>query len=493
MFSKSLVLKYGVFIPVLLALLILSIGINKPFVGHHDFTNAFDGVIARNYLEVGVLELKFGQSSTLLTTNYTGRISYFTHYLPGLPFLIYLSFLLFGVYEWSERLVPITFSLIGVVSLFLICKGVWDIKVAFLASFFYIFNPMFIYFGKMAVPEPLVLGMSLLSIYYFLNWFESNYEKDFRKLILSLFIGGLVGWPICYLGILFVVYGLLLRRFNKRLFIPGLVLFFTILLQLLHAFILTGSFLGGGIMIAIFTRSLGGNLSFGGTDFSLISYLKQEISILQAYYTRILLIFSVLGSIIIIRKAIGKEFALLILLFLFGFGHLVLFSRYVFIHDFLNIYLLPFLSITGSIGVLTLINKLESFKFNSILSTIILFLVIALFGLERLSFTKALLLTDMNRPGLEMAKVLNKYQKEGREAVIISPRFESFFGVFANFYSKFPYDVSSEEILKDDDNLRKYKYLVFIDEDISDKLFFEKFKIGKNHEKINDVTIIFNK
>ena len=76
--------------------------------------------------------------------------------------------------------------------------------------------------------------------------------------------------------------------------------------------------------------------------------------------------------------------------------------------------------------------------------------VVSIFITERIEFTKALLKSDMNKPGKEMAEILNSLQPKDNEAAIVSPRFASFYQMFTDFYSYHPYAILNEKELKDD-------------------------------------------
>lgn len=107
-------------------------------MGFHDFNNVQYGTMAKNYNQYGIWQLKFGQVMGKIHGNVSDNKSFYTSYLPLLPLMIAGSFSIFGVHEWSERLIPLIFSIVGIVGLFLLCKKLWGPKAAFLASFFYI-------------------------------------------------------------------------------------------------------------------------------------------------------------------------------------------------------------------------------------------------------------------------------------------------------------------------------------------------------------------
>jgi hypothetical protein len=484
---RNLFQKYLIFLPILLAIFVLSTDINKPFVGHHDFMSVFEGMIARNFVEHGFWQLKFGGVTNLISSP-NDNLSYSTHHPQFNPILIAISFSIFGVTEWAARLVPIIFSLIGVSSLFLITSKIWNLKIAIYASFFYIFNPMFIYFGKVPSLEVAIISLSLLAFYLYLKWIENKSRIYLYLFLSSIFIGGLIDWTMGYgvLGIL--LFSLITRNFKKHLLLAPIFFLLTVFILIIHNYILTSQILSDEILKTIKFRLFDSNVSFGGTEYSLFNYINQEISLIQAYFTRVMIFFSFIYLILDFRKHTLTQRAVIISILIFGSTHLVFFSRYVFIHDYLNFFLLPFFAITAALG-LNLIVTILSKKINKVVVLGFIGLIFLLLIRERIDFTKALLRTNMNKAGLEMAQLLNSLQSKPREAIIISPRFASFYEIFINFYSDFPYSIGNERDLQGKEH--NFKYIITLDQDIEDKTYYQSLIQKYRFERNKDITIIY--
>src|SRR3989344_4154692 len=446
---------------------------------------------ARNYLKYGLWTLKFGAVSSHVQGPVEELRSFTTSYLPFLSILISVSFSIFGIVEWAERLVPALFTSIGALAFFLICKKLWNQKVALMASIFYILNPMFIYFGKLPAPDIPVLSMMIISFYLYIKWLEKGRNLLFYLLNASLFIGGLFGWTIIYFGPLIILHSLIVKKFNFKLFVPLLITLFIIFLQLFHTFILTGSFLTSGQLSLIKFRLIEKNFSFGGIEFTLINYIKQELSWFQAYFTRIMLTLSSIYIIFNLNKRFNLQKASLLFFLGLGVAHPIVFSRYVFVHDFLNIYILPFLAISAALGLLIIANIAKKIAINRLLIFALLLIILTTFIFERIKFTKALLDTKMNKPGKEVAIILNELQRKDNETVIVSTRFKEFYEVFINFYSDYSYAVTSEESLMDELQNNKYKYVITIDEDIADNDLYNSLIKKYMHDKRGVYTLIF--
>lgn len=489
------------FIPILfilfVAFFLLSINLNKPFVGIHDFNGAQIGNAARNYLKFGVWDLRFGQIITQFNGDPTRTTSFYTSYLPLLPLLVALSFNIFGVSEVAERMVPIIFSLIGVLSFYLIVGRVWNKRAAFFACIFYIFTPMFIYYGKMPVFDIPILGMSLLSFYLYLKWLNKPVNKHLILLCISLFFGGLFGWIIVYLGPLFVLHSFLNHKLRWKIVLPLTTLISVPVLQLFHNYILVGGLFSGPMFDSLKNRLTEKNLNFGGSSFSFKTYFFHEVSIFQSFFTRILLVISGVTvlttmSIFLKQRKVDLKNSTLLTFLLLGLAHPLIFSKVVFIHEYENIYILPFLALAGGVFISNLIE--QSFKFRKYgrLVCIPVTVILLVFIIEKYQFSKALLDSKMNTPGFEMAQVINSLQSRGGEVMIISPRFNAFYGIFANFYSKYHFGFTSEQDLKEGDVMDRYKYIIFLEEDVVDRNFIDKLITGYKTDKKEDYTIIYS-
>lgn len=488
MFLKSIKVSFLPLIPTAFALIIFIPNISKPFSGIHDFNGVQYGTMAKNYLKYGFVKLKFGQASGHINNIETYK-SFYTSYLPFLPMMIALSYSIFGIAEWSTRIVPVVFSVLGVLYMFLIVKRLWGRRAAFFASFFYIGNPMFIYFGMMPVVDTLTLSLMIVTFYYYLDWITSLKKRSFLFLCLSVFVGGLISWIIIYIFPLLLLHSFLIGKFNKRIFVIAMIILFTVSLQMLHTYILVGDILKSA-MFETFKKRIGEqNLNFGGEAFSFSVYFRKELTILQAFITRTLIGLSMIGMVltIFVKKNIQKTtlFSFLLL----GIWHPLFFSRAVFIHEYHNIYFLPFLATAGAIVLVKLEESLLKVRANKSIASSLILVVFLMFITERITFTKSLLSSSMNIEGKKMAQVLNSVQNRDFEAVILSPRFTSFFGLFADYYTDYKYDTMEESDFQREKT--GFKYAIFIDEDIKDQTFYNFMISKKRFFRIDDKTVVY--
>ena len=381
-------------IPLLLffgAILLLSYQITKPFIGHHDFNNAFYANMARNLVRYGPLTTKLGQVTNIGPAT-PSQFTFHTHHPPLMIWLLAISYSVFKVTEFATRLVPIVFSALTVAVLFSLLKRVFNLRIAIVSCVFWITTPIFSYFGKMAIHEVLVLFFFVVSLLcYYRNWS--------RGLIVSCVLWCLSGWPAFYIPVVIIFIDVLSKKalFNRRLLwllvIP--VVIFLILLG--HNYVLTGDAFGGGLINALFFRTA--SVPIG-------DYVRKELGWLMAYYSKPLMVGTVLGIMMVIFSKDRKHMAFFLGILIYAAMYLIVFRSSAYRHDYLIYYFLPFVTVAAGYFVSRL-NKLL---------IIVCFLAPVLFSFQ---FTKALLESDYMREGLSAGKLI-EITVGKNESVIVS-------------------------------------------------------------------------
>ena len=389
-----MIAKFSWLIILILLALILTDHLAKPFIGHHDWNGVFYSQIARNYLRFGLLETKLGQL--------TGPNSFYTHYPPLFPLTLAAAFKVFGISDLVSRLVPVGLTIAGLLVLYRISSSWVVIAVAL--------TPMLRYFGQMPSQEPLIIFLTLVSFYFFR-------KKNRAGFYLTVILNGLSGWA----GYFFYP---LLFFLNRRWAIKAcLLLVMTFFLHLLHVYILTGSFSGGGIFDALLLR-LGFFPMLGKTEpelagqFTWLAYLIKEARMLTVYYTFTLLSLAALGLLFCRDK--------ITLIFLaWGLSYPLIFSNVVFVHEYFNVFFWPFLA-------LSLVNLINRIKLKPAL---ILIIFLAIF-LERDKFYQALVKTKAFEPGYQLGLEINRLIPFGQTYTVVNSReFIESQNLFIDYYS----------------------------------------------------------
>lgn len=326
--------NYLIFLLIIAASLLLSYNISKPYWGHHDWSGAYWGTVARNYVRYGYFSTKLAMVENIGPAQ-PGNFQYTFHYSPLFPLLWSAIMFLFGTSEAASR---ISMSLISFITLFVfyqIVKPLCSKGVAFSTVVFWISNPMFVYFAKMPVHEIPVLLFMINAIYFFL-------KKYYYLSVFLIILAELTTWPGYFIVPALSIYWWINKEkyYSKRqiagLWIISVLVFLSLLI---HDFLLTGSFFGGGLKEIFFFRV---------HSVALIPYLSQLVRWSITYYTPVLLSLS-LFSLIVLRKT--KIWSVLVLLFVMAVIYPIVFRDASYRHDYLLIYFLPFLSFASALGL----------------------------------------------------------------------------------------------------------------------------------------------
>jgi len=485
---KNLFFCWEIFILLLLAGFIFTKDVKKPFYGHHDWNGVQYANIARNFVRYGFLNTKLGQieSSGLIKKDNNNNYiyNYNTHHPSLLPILISFSFKIFGIHEWPARLVSIFFSLGTILGLYFLGRFLFSRTIGFFIAVFATVPSMMVYFGKMPVHEPLILCWSVWSIYFYTLWIKTKKNKFFTLLLIFTFLNGITGWPGYFLYPIITLHavtpGVALRLSNgsprgwkawRKTLWPWFILAITFSLHLIQTYILTGSVTGGGLL-EIFLKRINQEtdpVQAAIIGFSWKKYLIQEARWLTIYFTRPLVIVGLLVLLIFLfkirpwrRQRLDLSKSTILLTLLFALSYPLVFSNAVFIHDYLNIYFLPFFVLSTG-WVIFRIEKLFPAKIVFLLS-LLLFIFIAT---ERKDFVKALQKSSMHKIGYDLGLAV-KQRTNFDEAVLISaPQFAAHFSKFVYFYADRKvgfWEGGVEEFQKEKENLaEKYKYLITVD------------------------------
>ncbi len=200
-----------IFFLLTLAIAIRIYNINSPIIGIHSWRQSDTAAIARNFYENGFNlfypQIDWGGNSP----------GYCETEFPIYSFIVALIYKVFGVSEFWGRFLSIICFLVSLYFLYKFVINILDKKVAFWSGLFFLILPLNIYYSRTFQPESMLLMCSILGIYYFNNWLES---EKWQYLTLS---GGFVALaclikvlPIIYLGI--PLFYLAWTKFGIRVF-----------------------------------------------------------------------------------------------------------------------------------------------------------------------------------------------------------------------------------------------------------------------------------
>ena len=196
---------------IVLAITIRIYNINSPIIGIHSWRQSDTAAMSRNFYENGFNffypQIDWGGNSP----------GYCETEFPIYSFIVALVYRLFGVSEFWGRLLSIIFFLVALYFLYKLLLKLLDKKIAFWSCLFFVMLPLNTYYSRTFQPESMLLMCSVIGIYYFTNWLDSQKLQD---LILSGTFVALASLikvlPIIYLGI--PLFYLAWTKFGIRVF-----------------------------------------------------------------------------------------------------------------------------------------------------------------------------------------------------------------------------------------------------------------------------------
>lgn len=420
-----------------LSFLVLQSNSSKPFVGIHDWNGARYGNIAKNYLIYGA-ETKLGQVEYL---KLDGTFQYYTRYPPLLPLSIAASYKAFGVSEWSTRIVPIIYTSLMLMAVFLAGSILWNLRVGLFASLFLLATPMIRYFGKNPVHEPMVGAFALLVFLGLALLLNGKKGTAAWALVFGgSILAALSGW-----GGYFVVPAVLLvflhLKIRKAIYFAYLAVMAVLFLG--HfAFVnfLTGSFLGGGLGETFLYRS-----GQEAREYTFLEFFSQVRLWATTLFTVSLLAFSAL-FVFVAKNQRNDRLVFLLGLLIFGSFYPLIFSNATYIHNYFIFNLAPFLGLLAAVAV-------------DRRSLPILILILLIVAFERNSLFLALEKSDQDSFAYEVAKAIRENTSPG-DKVAITP------ASFANSAEKFIFFYSDRKVYFDDYPDERFHKTVIVDEEL---------------------------
>jgi 4-amino-4-deoxy-L-arabinose transferase-like glycosyltransferase len=194
----------------LLGLAVRLVQIGEPLIDKQAWRQTDTAAVARNYYEEGY-DLFWPRIDWRGTTP-----GYVEMNFPLYPYLVAgLYSLADGAYEWLGRLFSALCSVTTAVLLYWLAKRLFaDELTGILAAFFFLFSPLNIYFGRVFMPEPLMLLLSVAALLCFDRWAESGRHLDGFLAVISAALCFMVKIPTLYLG--FALVALSLDRWGVR-------------------------------------------------------------------------------------------------------------------------------------------------------------------------------------------------------------------------------------------------------------------------------------
>jgi 4-amino-4-deoxy-L-arabinose transferase-like glycosyltransferase len=213
---------------IFLGLLLRLIDIARPFSGLGKWNEGHYAMTALNYFNYGIF-LPMNEYGLDLTTG------------PLFSWLIYLSFIIFGVHEWAARLPSLFFGILSLILVYYIALRLYNEKVALTATFIAAVSPGIAYFSRNVQLESMFTAFTLAALLFMIYYKDTNDTSWLVASAIYLSIAILTKYPaiLAYPALLFVwlKYGDIKndRREWKRLILYIFLSLFPALLWLLNA------------------------------------------------------------------------------------------------------------------------------------------------------------------------------------------------------------------------------------------------------------------
>ena len=234
-------------------------------------------------------------------------------------------------------------------------------------------------------PDALAIFFISGTIYFYVKWLKYEKKKFFFFLILMFVAGTIVDWSVNFVVPVIILHSFFFhKKINRKILltIPIAILMFS--LNIFHIFLVSGN-LGLSDLYKIMLFRLNLSEESKGYGITLTGLLQHFYRDFNYFYTPVLFFLFVLFLLFFIknaRKVMRKEI-LIILTFLSMLSYLFIFSNIYWIHDFLILFILPAIPISGAI----MVEKIKNTKIFKGLPKIFSYIVIGILLLTFLIYS----------------------------------------------------------------------------------------------------------
>lgn len=316
-----------------------SVGINRPFLRHHESEGTQCGKHARNYLKFG---LSFSRGAILDVSGPTlsaydePRDYLYPNHPPSSVLLMAGAFAVFGIREAVLRAVLIVFS-VGAVFLFeRLARRRLPWPWSGISTAIFALNPMFLYFSVVTVQQVITLVFILAALVAYDRWLDGGGRLAYAALVAAIVLACLTDWPGYYVAPAIVLSHFLGRRDRRG---PAAALLGVNVL-VFGLYVLYLAWTGGDAPHKLFEAGLSRS-SLRMPPMS--AYVAGEARELALYFTVPLVVLAIAGL------WIKRDVYLASLLFL-GADEIA-FAQVAGEHDYYSYYLVVFMALAGAEGL----------------------------------------------------------------------------------------------------------------------------------------------
>lgn len=265
------------------------------------------------------------------------------HHPPLLGLTVAASFLIFGYHYWSERLVPIVYTLGALILFYLLMYLLFDPLVATFSAALFATFPITAYYGRDVAHEAPTLFWILGMLVCYALWMRTAQRRWLVALAVCVGVGAYYGWPMIYFAcILFVVETLRRRRLHLGLLAATVGVALAMFALIVYQIYLAADGSLWTLQAVIFTRS-GGSVAGGDTLLGWLGHLmdsnKGDFGAWTWGAAPLAIGFLIARSR---REGLSPRLVAIVALGLGGVAHIAIWREAAYIHEYWQFYLIPF-------------------------------------------------------------------------------------------------------------------------------------------------------
>ena len=324
-------------VPLLVGAALLCINIAEPWTGSYDANGALFSTAARNTLRYGLVTTRGGQVVN------AGRLApdqfrFYAHHPPGISLTVAGSFAVFGVHEWSARLVPIACTLGAAALLYLVATELAGAWAGFFATLVFVVQPMVAFYGRMPDHEAPAAFFALALVACYLRWQRTERKAWLVAMCAAAFVGLWYAWVVFVVPWLLLGHHLLTTRRGWRwMLLPAGAAVLGFLSVLGHIAWIEGGLAGLWGALGHRLGAQAGDRAAEGT-FGLGGFVARQAAYWWTCFSGVSLAACVAWALGLGRRS-RSEALLVIALLLFGLFNVVAFKQGAFVHIYYQFYL----------------------------------------------------------------------------------------------------------------------------------------------------------
>lgn len=350
-------------------------GFASRWTGSFDANGALFSTAARNYLRYGLVATRGGQVVN------AGRIEpadfrFYSHHPPGISLALAASFALFGVHEWSARLVCLLFTLGAAACVHRVARGMAGLLAGFFAALIFALQPIVALYGRMPDHEAPAAFFALLLTVFYVEWLRAEGRRWLVAMAAAAFVGVWFAWVVAVVPWLLLGHCWLTRgRSAVRLLIPAAAGVVGFLSVLGHIALVEGTLADLGRALTHRVGTQAGDRAVQG-QFGLGDFLAKQGTYLWAGFSAVsggLALAWVLG----IGRAKRADVLLVAALAVLGLFNVLAFRQGAYVHIYYQFYLAIPLALIAGLALAALYRRAGRF-----LAPILMLGLVAAIGVE---------------------------------------------------------------------------------------------------------------